>query len=432
MRKITFLILLHVCTFLYSHENNVGFENEIEVVEIKDEIIDGNEFYCEINYSRPTILVFPNLTSVKGTLAFCYTTNLVGIEAPLLENVEVELLMTKNEHLIDISFPQLQKTTDYLVITENPSLKKADFPLLEYVGASFSFIDNPKLESVKVPKLKTTCERVSFQLNPSLVELDFPSLTNIGNCGNNAEHGGEFEFSSNESLNKINAPILETAGGINLYHNLKLESFETSNLVVIETDIHIHNNANLKELKLQKLKSVGIDLHISSNDSLKAIDLQNLSDVGVSFVIHANYLLEYLNLCSYVPPVIQYDENNIPIPSFPEFHLSNNPVIDQHPFCPDQKPEEEVEEEDFEDNPKVTGESIRISLHPNPAEDIVHIDSEIEFSKVEIYDLSGNLIKSLRPNSAGYDVSDIAAGMYIMIIYHKDSIYGTIEKLVIR
>ncbi|WP_431123701.1 T9SS type A sorting domain-containing protein [Flagellimonas flava] len=437
MKKITFLILILVFNLTYG-STSTKLTNSIDtiVIEITDNELeinnDGNLFYCDKKYAAPTKLIFPNLKSITN-LNFCYTSNLVSIEFPNLEKIEGELAIYNNEDLIEPIFPKLAMTGDYVVMSENPLLSDVKLPELYYIGALFAFTDNPKLKHVETPKLKTVCERISFLLNPSLVEIDLPSLTNIGHCGTNEEHGGGFEFSSNELLSKINAPLLETAGDLNLYNNPKLESIETSNLVAIETVIHIHNNVNLKELKLQKLKSVGIDLHISSNDSLKTIDLRNLVEVGISFIIHANPLLEYLNLCSYEPPIIQYDENNIPIPSFPEFHLSNNPAVDHPPFCPDQKAEEEEDsDDDIREEEEEEEEPVRVSVHPNPAEDIVLIDSEIAFDKVEIYDLSGNLIKSFRPNESGYDVSDVAAGMYVMIIYHKDSIYGTIKKLVIR
>jgi hypothetical protein len=63
--------------------------------------------------------------------------------------------------------------------------------------------------------------------------------------------------------------------------------------------------------------------------------------------------------------------------------------------------------------------STEVRIYPNPASNMLYISNIAGISKVEIYSVVGNLVKSIEnfPNSrgqAGINVSDLPAGMYIV------------------
>jgi hypothetical protein len=59
-----------------------------------------------------------------------------------------------------------------------------------------------------------------------------------------------------------------------------------------------------------------------------------------------------------------------------------------------------------------------LSIYPNPATDIVHIQhSEVAVQKVEIYSINGQLVRSQNNNLERIDVNTLKSGLYIMKLY---------------
>ena len=54
------------------------------------------------------------------------------------------------------------------------------------------------------------------------------------------------------------------------------------------------------------------------------------------------------------------------------------------------------------------------SIYPNPVKDILHVDSDNEFSSIEIYSISGKLVKNCQFNDSSLNVSELALGVYIL------------------
>jgi len=58
-----------------------------------------------------------------------------------------------------------------------------------------------------------------------------------------------------------------------------------------------------------------------------------------------------------------------------------------------------------------------ISLHPNPAELTVTIDTNIDINSVELFDLSGKQIEMQLVNTNQIDISNLSSGFYLIKIY---------------
>jgi hypothetical protein len=58
----------------------------------------------------------------------------------------------------------------------------------------------------------------------------------------------------------------------------------------------------------------------------------------------------------------------------------------------------------------------RISVFPNPVNDVLSIQNAVTIEKVEIYNLAGNLIRTFVGTST-FSVSDLAKGMYMLKVY---------------
>ncbi len=61
-----------------------------------------------------------------------------------------------------------------------------------------------------------------------------------------------------------------------------------------------------------------------------------------------------------------------------------------------------------------------IIIYPNPVRDILHISTKETWTKAEIYDISGRIIRSVTLHSKSIDVSSLASGTYIIRLRNGD------------
>ncbi|WP_460220220.1 T9SS type A sorting domain-containing protein [Psychroserpens sp. MEBiC05023] len=75
-----------------------------------------------------------------------------------------------------------------------------------------------------------------------------------------------------------------------------------------------------------------------------------------------------------------------------------------------------------------TNELLELSIYPNPTSDKVSIISNSEINTIEVYNLLGKKLKTLKQTNEVY-VSDLNTGMYLLMIY---SIKGHTTKKIIK
>ncbi|MEL6305825.1 MAG: T9SS type A sorting domain-containing protein, partial [Bacteroidota bacterium] len=176
----------------------------------------------------------------------------------------------------------------------------------------------------------------------------------------------------------------------------------------------------------------GSFFYIFNNDSLEFVNAPNFEKVD-SVSISNNPQLKKLNLCNLV-----VDET---------FDVANNhPSINQGPpYCYNQP--EETENEDSDDATTEVDDSLEIeneenepdtesneentSVYPNPSDTEIHIDVDREIVGIHILDFTGNLVKAFTNSQNSYDVSDIASGIYYMVVYYIDGTSYS-KKIIIR
>jgi hypothetical protein len=68
-------------------------------------------------------------------------------------------------------------------------------------------------------------------------------------------------------------------------------------------------------------------------------------------------------------------------------------------------------------------QNTRITLYPNPAEDVIYLKSPLKIDRVNIFDLQGRLVKQYElRGQTSLDVSDLESGVYLMEIQNKNEI----------
>jgi hypothetical protein len=61
-----------------------------------------------------------------------------------------------------------------------------------------------------------------------------------------------------------------------------------------------------------------------------------------------------------------------------------------------------------------------ISIYPNPVRDILYLQTDGKWTKAEIYDISGRIMRSVTLDSQSIDVSGLDSGTYIIKLRNVD------------
>lgn len=68
---------------------------------------------------------------------------------------------------------------------------------------------------------------------------------------------------------------------------------------------------------------------------------------------------------------------------------------------------------------------VKVSVYPNPVKDRLYLSCNEEISKVNLCSMSGNIVKTINGSCSSIDVSDMAAGVYLLNIWCKDGVHTT-------
>ncbi|WP_421809316.1 T9SS type A sorting domain-containing protein [Flagellimonas sp.] len=388
MKKITLITILLLCHTAFSHSTPVcSAELVQDEIIIPDVVLEQSisEYIENRNYAVPTKLVFPNLVTVKTQLYFNQNTNLVEIEAPLLENVEDHLMFTKNAGLLKISFPKLNNT-GYLILEQNPDIMEVSLPNLMDIEVNFAIYHNPVLESVVLSNLQDIGGSFHLWDNPDLELLDIEQLKNV--CGN-------FYLTNSPSITALHLPNFESMGYCGEFNGYP-------------TSLIITNNDNL-EMVYAPLLETALDANIRHNPQLIKLNLCSL-EVLNEFSVAYNH-----PSINPAPPFCYTDDDG---QTDDETEDGAENVDDEEDDT--NREEEEEKEEDRE------------KIYPNPSEDYIYVDTETQFTVISIFDLSGNLVKTFRSEEERYDVSGIAPGMYLMMVQYPDGSTSQPKKIIVR
>lgn len=74
-------------------------------------------------------------------------------------------------------------------------------------------------------------------------------------------------------------------------------------------------------------------------------------------------------------------------------------------------------------------DAVRLALYPNPVVNTLNVSAEIVVESVEIYNLSGVLLKRVESNTRTIDVSSFRSGSYMVKLFTEQ---GTVNRLVIK
>lgn len=79
----------------------------------------------------------------------------------------------------------------------------------------------------------------------------------------------------------------------------------------------------------------------------------------------------------------------------------------------------------------ITDGDIEFTLYPNPASDIIYLSGDIDnLDRIEVFSISGQLVKTLSSNMASINLSGLQDGVYLFKMYHTFN--GESSKIIIK
>ena len=63
-----------------------------------------------------------------------------------------------------------------------------------------------------------------------------------------------------------------------------------------------------------------------------------------------------------------------------------------------------------------------VNIYPNPVTDIFFLDTNENWTKAEIFDISGRIMRSMSLDSSSIDVSGLESGTYFIRLKHGDKV----------
>ncbi len=305
--------------------------------------------------------------------------------------------------------------------------------------------------NIKLEELRFTgslIESIDLSNNTSLIRLTCNS-TNLSylNVSNNLplEY---LSFSGNGITNinldnNINLEYLSIGGTqlstLNLNNNTLLEEFNISNNLLTNLDLssntNLHslsiNNSQLSSLDLSN-NSLLTDIELNENELLTSINIDNLTLIENITCIN-NQITDFdLSLNTNLFNVFLFNNNlsslnikngfneNIDLvftmlnPNL--FCIEVDSIDSPQPFGYQIDSQTEFSEDcsiPFQETYNTVGNFEKISIFPNPAKDIIIIDSIEDFFTIKIVDLQGNILITAS-NSKKIDVSKLPFGVYFL------------------
>jgi len=377
--------------------------------------------------SMKEIQYFTNLTSLSGVLPSLESLDLsknINLQTMEVDNTQIETLdLSKNINLKNLSLrgnPNL-KTID---ISENVNLTGLDLSIVNSINSGIETLDVSK--NINLTSLNLTgCTKigtldVSKNINLQYLFLDNTNIETLDVSKNislqNLELGYNNKIETLDVSKNINLSWLYLGSSsmiktIDVSKNINLQMLDLDN-TGIET-LDVSKNINLQSLILDNTSIETLD--VSSNLNLVGLYIQGCTALtslymknGVSKTFDNNYNFQGTDLKS-----ICCDEDEIATVKDYMQNLATNDLLAAGWQASDLVVGANCENLGTED---LSLQQAKATLYPNPVKDVLYFSTSGKVAKAEIYDLNGRLIKTSAVSSNSVNVSDLANGLYFIVL----------------
>lgn len=238
------------------------------------------------------------------------------------------------------------------------------------------------------------------------------------------------DFTSLETFFFVGTNVVELDFG-NLDNLVTVEGISNLDLAIIDIsecdslETFIMFNTSLSSIHLPQ--SSTLESFLSTDGLLQELDLssyENLVDISVS-----DNMLQSFNIKNGNNTIIE------------DFFITGNPdlqciIVDDADFSTANwtniDPTTTFVESQEECDALSTDDFsfIEPKIYPNPTTDFFRLETNIEISKIDVFDLNGKIVKSFKSDTNGYDVSELSNGIYIIRL--ENSLSSITQKLIIE
>jgi len=249
--------------------------------------------------------------------------------------------------------------------------------------------DFASLEILTLGRINITQLNLSQNINLEELNIGDVSLESINLENNINLRFLSVNFNCNTCYNTCTVTELDLSNNSLLYHFVILESD-----TITELDLSANNNIN--------------DLRIINSDGLTQINLKSGANSNISFL-----RIQYCDNLA----CVQVDDPDAVIagtdPPYDAWIIDEGPIITEDCFLG-------VEDVILES---------QIAIYPNPAQNILNINSDIFINSVQVYDVLGRLVLQESNPTNQLDVSKISRGL-LFVKLEMD--IGIITKKIIK
>ena len=354
-------------------------------------VIGLNAFYANIT----DLGGLEYFTNIKKITAYC--PGFQTFNQPSLVNLEQLILY-------DVCGTGLPSS---ISLTAYPNLKK--FQYVNNFITSLDFSSNPLLEDIVISCAELTS--VDFSNLTKLKYLSYNGKLQTIDLSDSVNLLSLFCYGSSETFNYPASNLLTSLDLSNqtklIYLDLSgnnLSTLDLSNCLNLE-NINVSNN-QIETLNIDNLEYVkSFQCQNNLLTTLNVDDMFNLQDLNCN-----NNLLTNLSTKNGIIEDYVYFSGN---PSLATICCDENEVVYMQNQCNLNGNTATI----VDSNCNVTNTEDRISMYPNPVNDMLHLDAPNTITKIEVFAMSGLMVMSDRLESNVVNLSDLQSGIYFIKIY---------------
>ena len=304
-------------------------------------------------------------------------------------------------------FTNLTSVSGSVYFHENINLVELDFPLLQDTGSYFSVNGNSSLEIVNAPNLTSIVDYLYVSGNTSLQELNICSLTEISEADSNEE--SYYYIRNNPNLDFSTTCLISTNVTFNPVTNIFIEPAPNTLIGTFSTDAD--STAEMRYYFIDEYgnETLSDDFVIIDNRVYLRKEYEEYDTFDFTLELNAirTYNITSDRLGKSTNTQRLNNSLNEKIDLTISFNIENATLSVDSIFIEDQ-----------------------VYLYPNPANNFVYIKSKSDINTINIYDVTGKLVKIFKQNENKYDISNFTSGIYLIKMIQNEIIYT--KKLIIN
>lgn len=392
---------------LIAYTNFTGDPNNYVVYPRIDANQDGQISYTEALAVEGLDCGYANITNLEGLQYFTNIKKIITYYADFPNFYQPTLTNLEQLSLFNSVGTSALTTVD---LSSNLNLKKFQCNSHSITSLDLSFNTQlrdldlycPALTSLNLNNLANLKNMTYLGSLPTIDLSDAVNLLKFSCIGSNST----FAYPEQNLLTSLDLSAQTKLNYLDLTGNL-IPTLDLSNCPNLEV-LNIANNG-ITDLNLTNVKYVR--QFFCEDNLLTSLDVSDFFNL-YNFNCRNNQLVSLNTKNDIIEQYIDFSDN----PALELVCCDANEVVYMQNLC------NQYDNEAALVNGNCGGESYRISMYPNPVQDLLHLSSNQEISRVEVYSTNGLLVMSSDSVSDYLEMNPLKSGMYFLKVYSASEV----------